>query len=185
MLLDSWNRTSMHKNQARQESNQALLARVKKEMDKPRMAASTREETVNQTKVPERVKLPWPNTGATVKTCWRRPSAGRCSRGAENNGKAHQGRSGWDIRSALRFSQAAQGAAGERFARAQRGCALPSGERRYRSRTSSGVEADTGYRQAIRCRTATVQVTRTRHVLAIYEIEATRVEFFSGPKTEL
>ncbi|HEY4962421.1 MAG TPA: hypothetical protein VII29_16295 [Terriglobales bacterium] len=48
----------MHKNQARQESNQALLARVKKEMDKPRMAASTREETVNQTKVPERVKLP-------------------------------------------------------------------------------------------------------------------------------
>jgi len=48
----------MHKNQARQESNQALLARVKKEMDEPRMAASTREEIVNQTKVPELVKLP-------------------------------------------------------------------------------------------------------------------------------
>jgi len=48
----------MHKNQARQESNQALLARVKKEMDEPRMAASTREVTVNQTKRPELVKLP-------------------------------------------------------------------------------------------------------------------------------
>jgi hypothetical protein len=48
----------MHKNQARQESNQALLARVKKEMDEPRMAASTREEIVNQTKVTELVKLP-------------------------------------------------------------------------------------------------------------------------------
>ena len=34
----------MHKSQPRQESNQALLARVKKEMDEPRMAESTREE---------------------------------------------------------------------------------------------------------------------------------------------
>jgi hypothetical protein len=33
-----------HKNEPRQESNQATLARVKKEMDEPRMAASTREE---------------------------------------------------------------------------------------------------------------------------------------------
>jgi hypothetical protein len=48
----------MHKNQARQESNQALLARVKKQMDEPRMAASTREETVSSTKKPEPVKLP-------------------------------------------------------------------------------------------------------------------------------
>ena len=34
----------MHKSQPIQESNQALLARVKKEMDEPRMAESTREE---------------------------------------------------------------------------------------------------------------------------------------------
>jgi hypothetical protein len=34
----------MHKNEPKQESNQATLARVKKEMDEPRMAASTREE---------------------------------------------------------------------------------------------------------------------------------------------
>jgi hypothetical protein len=41
----------MHKNQPRQESNQALLARVKKEMDEPRMAESTREEyDVNHTR---------------------------------------------------------------------------------------------------------------------------------------
>src|ERR1019366_6800461 len=32
----------MHKSQPRQESNQALLARVKKEMDEPRIAESTR-----------------------------------------------------------------------------------------------------------------------------------------------
>src|ERR1039458_1641842 len=32
----------MHKSQPIQESNQALLARVKKEMDEPRMAESTR-----------------------------------------------------------------------------------------------------------------------------------------------
>src|ERR1039457_3095280 len=40
----------MHKNQPRQESNQALLARIKKEMDEPRMAESTREDyDVNHT----------------------------------------------------------------------------------------------------------------------------------------
>jgi hypothetical protein len=39
----------MHKDEPKQESNQATLARVKKEMDEPRMAESTREMTVNQT----------------------------------------------------------------------------------------------------------------------------------------
>jgi hypothetical protein len=38
------------------------------------------------------------------------------------------------------------------------------------------VEADTVRRKTIWCGTARVQVTRTRHVLTIYEIEATRVE---------
>ena len=49
----------MHKNQPKQESNQAILARVKKEMDEPRMAESTREEyDVNQTTLQELEKLP-------------------------------------------------------------------------------------------------------------------------------
>ena len=48
----------MHKNQPKQESNQAILARVKKEMDEPRMAESTREEDVNQTARQELEKLP-------------------------------------------------------------------------------------------------------------------------------
>jgi hypothetical protein len=39
----------MHKNEPKQESNQATLVRVKKEMDEPRMAESTREKDVNQT----------------------------------------------------------------------------------------------------------------------------------------
>ena len=39
----------MHKNDPKQESNKATLARVKKEMDEPRMAESTREEDINQT----------------------------------------------------------------------------------------------------------------------------------------
>jgi hypothetical protein len=39
----------MHKNDPKQESNQATLARVKKEMNEPRMAESTREEDINQT----------------------------------------------------------------------------------------------------------------------------------------
>ncbi len=44
----------MHKQQSRQESDQALLARVKKEMDEPRMAESTREEyDVNHTTLQE------------------------------------------------------------------------------------------------------------------------------------
>ena len=48
----------MHLNEPKQESNQAPLARVKKEMDEPRMAESTREEDVNQTTRQELEKLP-------------------------------------------------------------------------------------------------------------------------------
>jgi len=48
----------MHLNESKQESNQATLARVKKEMDEPRMAESTREEDVNQTTRQELEKLP-------------------------------------------------------------------------------------------------------------------------------
>jgi hypothetical protein len=48
----------MHKNDPKQESNQATLARVKKEMDEPRMAESTREEDINQTTRPKLEKLP-------------------------------------------------------------------------------------------------------------------------------
>jgi hypothetical protein len=39
----------MRKEQPKKESDKATLARVKKEMDEPRMAESTREEDVNQT----------------------------------------------------------------------------------------------------------------------------------------
>jgi hypothetical protein len=38
----------MLKNESKRESNQALLARVTKEMDEPRMGASTREEFDDQ-----------------------------------------------------------------------------------------------------------------------------------------
>ena len=48
----------MHKNEPKQESNQATLARVKKEMDEPRMAESTREQDVNHAKRQELEKLP-------------------------------------------------------------------------------------------------------------------------------
>jgi hypothetical protein len=50
----------MHKqkNEPRQESNQATLARVKKEMDKPRMAESTREEYSQPDQRQELEKLP-------------------------------------------------------------------------------------------------------------------------------
>jgi hypothetical protein len=48
----------MHKNQPKQESNQAILARVKREMDEPRMAESAREEyDVNHTTLQELEKL--------------------------------------------------------------------------------------------------------------------------------
>jgi hypothetical protein len=48
----------MHKNERKQESNQATLARVKKEMDEPRMAESTREQDVNRTTRQKLEKLP-------------------------------------------------------------------------------------------------------------------------------
>jgi hypothetical protein len=46
-----------HKNELKQESNQATLARVKKEMDEPRMAESAREGA-NQTTRQKLEKLP-------------------------------------------------------------------------------------------------------------------------------
>ena len=51
----------MHLNEPKQESNQAKLARVKKEMDDPRTAESTRAEDVNQTTRQELEKLPESN----------------------------------------------------------------------------------------------------------------------------
>jgi hypothetical protein len=48
----------MHINEPKQESNEATLARIKKEMDEPRMAKSTREEDVNQTTRQELEELP-------------------------------------------------------------------------------------------------------------------------------
>jgi len=49
----------MYKSQPKQESNQAILDRVKKEMDEPRMAESTREEyDVHHTTLQELKKLP-------------------------------------------------------------------------------------------------------------------------------
>jgi len=48
----------MHKNEPTQESNQATLARVKKEMEEPRVAESTREKDVNQNTRQELEKLP-------------------------------------------------------------------------------------------------------------------------------
>jgi hypothetical protein len=48
----------MHNNEPKQESNKAILARVKKEMNQPRMAESTREEDINQTTRQERDELP-------------------------------------------------------------------------------------------------------------------------------
>ena len=51
----------MHKNEPKQESNQATLARVKKEMDEPRMAESAREKDLNQTTRQELEKLPHSN----------------------------------------------------------------------------------------------------------------------------
>jgi hypothetical protein len=48
----------MHKNKPKPETNQALLARIKKEMDEPRMAESTREGDVNQRTRKELGRLP-------------------------------------------------------------------------------------------------------------------------------
>jgi hypothetical protein len=58
----------MHKNDPKQESDQATLARVKKEMDEPRMAESTREEDVNQTTRQKLEKLPQSNVVKEFRT---------------------------------------------------------------------------------------------------------------------
>jgi hypothetical protein len=54
-----WHPAVMHKhtNQPKQESNQETLARVKKEMDEPRMAASARGEDDTQDTQQELEKL--------------------------------------------------------------------------------------------------------------------------------
>jgi hypothetical protein len=48
----------MHKNEPNKNPARRHSARVKKEMDEPRMAESTREEDVNQTTRQELEKLP-------------------------------------------------------------------------------------------------------------------------------
>jgi hypothetical protein len=48
----------MTKNQPRPETNQATLARVKKEMDEPRMTESAREEEINLSTRQKLEKLP-------------------------------------------------------------------------------------------------------------------------------
>jgi hypothetical protein len=48
----------MHKNDPKQESNQATLARVKKEMDEPRVAESAREKDINRSTRQKLEKLP-------------------------------------------------------------------------------------------------------------------------------
>lgn len=48
----------MYKNKPKPETNQAILARIKKEMDEPRIAESAREEDVNQTTRQKLEKLP-------------------------------------------------------------------------------------------------------------------------------
>ena len=75
----------MHKNEPKQESSQATLARVKKEMDEPRMAESTPEEDVNQATRQELEKLPQSN----VRTSPRPPIRRELPR-ENNNGKADQ-----------------------------------------------------------------------------------------------
>jgi hypothetical protein len=75
----------MHKNEPKQESNQATLARVKKEMDEPRMAESTRGKDVTQTTRQELEKLPQSN----VRTIPGPPMRSELPR-EKNNGKADQ-----------------------------------------------------------------------------------------------
>jgi hypothetical protein len=75
----------MHKNEPKQESNQATLARVKKEMDEPRMAESTRGKDVTQTTRQELEKLPQSN----VRTIPGAPMRRELPR-EKNNGKADQ-----------------------------------------------------------------------------------------------
>jgi len=48
----------MYKNKPKPETNQAILARIKEEMDEPRMAESTREGDVSHTTRQKLEKLP-------------------------------------------------------------------------------------------------------------------------------
>jgi hypothetical protein len=48
----------MYKNRPKPETNQAILAQIKKEMDEPRVAESAREEDGNQTTRQKLEKLP-------------------------------------------------------------------------------------------------------------------------------
>jgi hypothetical protein len=75
----------MHKNEPKQESNQATLARVKKEMDEPRMAESTRGKDVTQPTRQELQKLPQ----SIVRTSPEPPMRRELPR-EKNNGKADQ-----------------------------------------------------------------------------------------------
>jgi hypothetical protein len=76
----------MHKNDPKQESNQATLARVKKEMDEPRMAESTREEDINQTTRQKLEKLPQSNVVKEFRTAVQQGMLPR----EKNNGQANQ-----------------------------------------------------------------------------------------------
>ena len=48
----------MYKNKPKPETNQVIFARIKEEMDEPRMAESAREEDVDQTTRQKLEKLP-------------------------------------------------------------------------------------------------------------------------------
>jgi hypothetical protein len=76
----------MHKDKPKQKSDQSILARIKKEMDEPRMAESTRVENVNQTRRQELEKLTQSNVVKSPGPCVRSGALPR----AENNGKANQ-----------------------------------------------------------------------------------------------
>ena len=76
----------MHMNESKQESNESTLARVKKEMDEPRMAESTREENANQTTRQELEKLPESNVVKSPEPSVRRGMLPR----EGNNGKVNQ-----------------------------------------------------------------------------------------------
>jgi hypothetical protein len=75
----------MHKKEPKQESNQAILARVKKEMDEPRTAEFTREKDGKQNTRQDLEKLPQSN----VKTRPEQPMRSALPREI-NNGKANQ-----------------------------------------------------------------------------------------------
>jgi hypothetical protein len=75
----------MHKNEPKQESNQATLVRVKKEMNEPRMAESTREKDSQPATRPELGKLPSSNVRTGPEPPLRRDFPKE-----KNNGKADQ-----------------------------------------------------------------------------------------------